>query len=186
VRVVSLTSFTLAAKQLGMSAAAVTRHIQMLESHLNMRLLNRSTRHLSLTDTGREYLDGCRTIIEKLDEMEFNVVQTTRDPSGKLKLASPSTFASSCLGALLSSYRALHTKVDFEVTTFDSPIDPVEGGFDVCFMDDPRFTSSTLVSRTLTRIDQVVVASPSYLATHGIPRTPSALNRHGLLGSVYI
>lgn len=181
IRVVNLASFSVAAKQLGMSAAAVTRHVHMLESHLNMRLLNRTTRHLSLTDAGREYLDGCRSIIEKLDEIEFNVGQTTRDPSGKLRLASPSTFASSRLGALLSSYRALHTKVDFEVTTFDTPIDPIEGGFDVCFMDDPHFTSSILVSRTLTRIDQVVVASPAYLAAHGVPKTPSSLNQHGLL-----
>ena len=97
-RVVDLASFNLAARQLGMSAAAVTRSVSMLEAHLNMRLLNRTTRSLSLTEVGKEYLDGCRTIIEKLDEMESNLVQTTRDPRGTLRIATPMTFATSGLG----------------------------------------------------------------------------------------
>jgi len=83
-RVVDLASFNLAARQLGMSAAAVTRSVGTLEAHLNMRLLNRTTRSLSLTDVGREYLDGCRAIIEKLDEIESNLLETTRDPQGAL------------------------------------------------------------------------------------------------------
>ena len=99
-RVVDLASFNLAARQLGMSAAAVTRSVSMLEAHLNMRLLNRTTRSLSLTEVGKEYLDGCRTIIEKLDEMESNLVQTTRDPRGTLRIATPMTFATSGLGTL--------------------------------------------------------------------------------------
>ncbi|MEW6344655.1 MAG: LysR family transcriptional regulator [Pseudomonadota bacterium] len=180
-RVVDLASFNLAARQLGMSAAAVTRSVSMLEAHLNMRLLNRTTRSLSLTEVGKEYLDGCRTIIEKLDEMESNLVQTTRDPRGTLRIATPMTFATSGLGTLLASYRTLHPRVDFDVTTYDMHIDMVEGGFDVCFSDDRRLASSTLVSRTLTSIEEVTVASPSYLARHGTPRDPAALNRHGLL-----
>ena len=180
-RVVDLASFNLAARQLGMSAAAVTRSVSMLEAHLNMRLLNRTTRSLSLTEVGKEYLDGCRTIIEKLDEMESNLVQTTRDPRGTLRIATPMTFAASGLGNLLATYRTLHPRVDFDITTFDTHIDMVEGGYDVCFSDDRRLASSTLVSRTLTSIEEVTVASPSYLARHGTPRDPAALNRHGLL-----
>jgi DNA-binding transcriptional LysR family regulator len=180
-RVVDLASFNLAAKQLGMSAAAVTRSVGTLEAHLNMRLLNRTTRGLSLTDVGREYLDGCRTIIEKLDEMESNLLETTRDPQGTLRIATPMTFAAAGLGALLAAYRTLHPRVDFDVTTFDTPIDLVGGGFDVCFSDDRRLASSSLVSRTLTSINEMTVASPAYLARHGTPRDPAALNRHGLL-----
>jgi DNA-binding transcriptional LysR family regulator len=148
---------------------------------LNMRLLNRTTRSLSLTEVGREYLDGCRTIIEKLDEMESNLVQTTRDPRGTLRIATPMTFAAAGLGTLLASYRALHPRVDFDVTTYDTHIDMVEGGYDVCFSDDRRLASSTLISRALTSIEEVTVASPAYLARHGTPRDPAALNRHGLL-----
>ena len=180
-RVVDLASFHLAARQLGMSAAAVTRSVGTLEAHLNMRLLNRTTRSLSLTDVGREYLGGCRAIIEKLDEMESNLLETTRDPQGTLGIATPMTFAASGLGALLSAYRALHPRVDFDVTTFDTHIDLVEGGFDVCFSDDRRLANSSLVSRTLTSVDDVTVASPTYLARHGVPCDPAALNQHGLL-----
>ncbi len=180
-RVVDLGSFSLAAQQLGLSTAAVTRSVGMLEAHLNMRLLNRTTRSPSLTEIGKDYLDGCRTVIEKLDEMESNLVQATRDPSGTLRIAAPMTFVEAGLGALLASYRSLHPRIDFDVTTYDRQIDIVEGAFDVCFSDDRRLARSTLVSRRLTSVEEVVVASPTYLARHGAPRDPSALNGHSLL-----
>jgi DNA-binding transcriptional LysR family regulator len=180
-RVVDLASFNLAARQLGISSAAVSRSVSMLEAHLSMRLLNRTTRSLSLTEVGKEYLDGCRTIIEKLDEIESNLMQTSRDPRGTLRIATPMTFATSGLGTLLATYRTLHRHVDFDVTTYDTHIDMVEGGYDVCFSDDLRFASSTLISRRLTSIEEVTVATPAYLARHGTPRDPAALNRHGLL-----
>jgi DNA-binding transcriptional LysR family regulator len=180
-RVVDLASFNLAARQLGMSAAAVTRSVGMLEAHLNMRLLNRTTRSLSLTEAGREYLDGCRTIIDKLDEVESNLVRATRDPRGTLRIAASMSFASAGLGALLAAYRALHPRVGFDITTFDTHIDMIEGGYDVCFCDDRRVASATLVSRALTTIRELTVASPVYLAQHGVPADPAALNEHCLL-----
>jgi DNA-binding transcriptional LysR family regulator len=180
-RVVDLGSFHLAAKQLGMSAAAVTRSVGMLEAHLNMRLLNRTTRSLSLTEIGKDYLDGCREIIGKLDEMESNLMQATRDPSGTLRIAAPMTFVAMGLGALLAAYRTLHPRIDFDVTTFDTHVDMVEGGYDVCFSDDRRLASATLVSRRLTSVEEIIVASPAYLARYGTPRDPSALSGHSLL-----
>ncbi|MDE1179262.1 LysR family transcriptional regulator [Paraburkholderia sp.] len=180
-RVVDLASFTLAARQLGMSAAAVTRSVGMLEAHLNLRLLNRTTRSLSLTDVGRQYLDGCRAIIEKLDALESDLAETTCDPCGTLRIAAPTTFATCGMGAILAAYRTQHPRVAFDVTTYDTHIDMVEGGFDVCFSDDRRLPAANLVSRSLARIDDVMVASPAYLARHGAPRDPAALGRHGLL-----
>ena len=180
-RVVELSSFSLAARQLGMSAAAVTRSVGMLEAHLNMRLLNRTTRSLSLTETGREYLDGCRTIIEKLDEIESNLAQVNRDPHGTLRIAASATSVAAGLGALLSTYRIEHPRVRFDVTTFDIQVDMVEGGYDVCFCDDHRLVNSTFVSRTLTSVRDVIVASPGYLARHGTPVEPVELNTHCLL-----
>jgi DNA-binding transcriptional LysR family regulator len=180
-RVVDLNSFALAGKQLDLSAASVTRCVSMLEAHLNLRLLNRSTRSLSLTEAGQQYLDGCRVVIEKLDEVESNLHQATRDPYGTLRIASPTTFASAGLGPLLASYRALHPRVAFDVTTFDTQIDMAEGGFDVFFTDDLRRASSTMVSRRLTSIKEILVASPAYLSRHGTPRDPSVLSSHKLL-----
>lgn len=181
IRVVDLASFNLAARQLGMSAAAVTRSIGTLEAHLNVRLLNRTTRSLSLTEVGKEYLEGCREVVEKLDEIESNLVHTTRDPSGTLRIASTMTFSTTGLATLLASYRAQHPRVSFDVTTFDTDIDMIDGRFDVCFSDDRSLSSSTLVSRTLTSIDDLVVASPVYLARRGTPRDLSALGGHELL-----
>jgi DNA-binding transcriptional LysR family regulator len=180
-RVVELGSFSLAARQLGMSAAAVTRSIRMLEAHLNMRLLNRNTRSLSLTEVGKDYLQGCRTIIDRLDELESNLSQTTREVRGTLRLAAPMTFVASGLAQLLAGYRAAHPLVDFDVTTFDTRIDMVEGGFDVGFSDERRITGSTLVSRRLTVVNEIIVASPAYLARHGTPIDPHSLGEHSLL-----
>ncbi|ACR30349.1 LysR family transcriptional regulator [Burkholderia glumae] len=180
-RVVDLASFNLAARQLGMSAAAVTRSVGMLEAHLNMRLLNRTTRSLSLTEAGREYLEGCRVIIEKLEEIESNLVRASREPRGTLRIAASMCFAAAGLGELLAAYRAQHPRVGFDVTTFDTHVDMVEGGYDVCFADDRRLASATLVSRPLTTVREVVVASPAYLARHGRPAVPAALNEHSLL-----
>lgn len=180
-RVVDLSSFSLAGKQLGMSAAAVTRSVGMLEAHLNMRLLNRSTRSLSLTEAGRLYLDGCRAVIEKLDEVESDLVRATRDPSGVLRIAAPSVFASGALTALLSAYRGVNPRVDFDVTAYDSHIDMIEGGFDVCFATDRQQVNASLVSRKLTSVKEIVVASPGYLARKGVPHTPAELVEHDLL-----
>src|SRR5260370_8005182 len=112
-RVVDLASFNLAARQLGMSPAAVTRSVSMLEAHPNMRLLNRTTRGLSLTEVGKEYLDGCRTIIEKLDEIESNLIEATRDPRGTLRIAAPMRFATSRLRTPLPSSRPPPPRVYF-------------------------------------------------------------------------
>jgi DNA-binding transcriptional LysR family regulator len=180
-RVVDLGSFNMAARQLGMSPAAVTRSISMLEAHLNMRLLNRNTRSLSLTEVGKDYLDGCRAIIDRLDELESSLLETTREVSGTLRLATPMTFVASGLATLLAGYQAMHPRVEFDVTTFDTRIDVVEGGFDVWFSDDRRLSSSTLVSRCLTVVDEMLVASPRYLSRRGTPSSPSALSGHSLL-----
>jgi DNA-binding transcriptional LysR family regulator len=180
-RVVDLNSFSLAGKQLGMSAAAVTRSVGMLEAHLNMRLLNRSTRSLSLTEAGRLYLDGCRAVIEKLDEVESELVRATRDPSGVLRIAAPAVFANAGLAGLLGAYRASNPRVDFDITAYDTHIDMIEGGFDVCFATDRQPVNASLVSRKITSVQEVVVASPSYLSRRGTPRTPADLAQHDLL-----
>jgi DNA-binding transcriptional LysR family regulator len=164
-----------------MSAAAVTRSINMLEAHLNIRLINRSPRNLSLTEAGAEYLDGCRTIIGNLDEIESNLVRTTRAPHGTLRIGASSTFASAQLCALLAAYHCSQPKVDFDIHTFDAQIDMIEGGFDIGFTDSRRLPSSSLVSRVLVNFEDVLAASPSYLAREGTPGTPSMLGAHHLL-----
>ena len=180
-RIVELGSFTLAARRMGMSQAAVTRSISELESHLSARLLNRTTRSIALTDHGQEYLEGCREIIQKLEQMESLLTQTTSDPSGTLRIAVLTPFATTELAKLLSAYRTLHPRVDFSITTFDTQAGIVDGGFDVCFSDDRHPVASHLVSRPLTGLQEVIVASPTYLELSEIPHTPPELNQHALL-----
>jgi DNA-binding transcriptional LysR family regulator len=180
-RVIELNSFALAAKQLGMSAAAVTRSISMLEAHLNVRLINRSTRCLSLTEAGTLYLGGCRTIIENLDAIESNLVRSTRAPHGTLRIGAAATFASAQLCALLAAYHREQPLVDFDIRTFDAQVDMIDGGFDIGFTDSRRLPNSSLVSRVLVDFEDVLVASPAYLACKGSPTTPSMLGTHDLL-----
>ncbi|MFP3248154.1 MAG: LysR family transcriptional regulator [Paraburkholderia sp.] len=180
-RVVELGGFNLAARQLGISPAAATRNISMLEAYLNARLLNRTTRSISLTDQGRAYLDGCREVIQKLEEMKSALAHGSSDLKGTLRIAAPMPFATAELGKLLAYYRALHPGVDFHITIFDTNVDMMDGGFDVCFSDDRQPAATALISRRLTGFKEVLVASPGYLARHGAPATPSALKGHGLL-----
>lgn len=181
IAVAELGSFTVAARRLGMSPPAVTRNISMLESHLNARLLNRSTRNVALTDHGHQYLVGCREIMLKLDQMESMLAQTTSDPFGTIRVAALTPFATTELTKLVATYRTLHPRVNFSIMTFDGQIDMVDGGFDVCFSDDRYSVASHLISRRLTSLQEVVVASPTYLGLQGIPHTPPELGRHSLL-----
>lgn len=182
IRVADLSSFSLAGKQLGMSGAAVTRSIGMLEAHLGMRLMNSSPRSLSLTEAGRLYLDGCRNVIDKLDEVESDLVRTTRAPSGILRIAAPSVFADHSLALLLQRYRAANPRVDFSITVYDAQVNLIEGGFDLSFTTDRYPANTTLISREVTSVRELAVASPKYLSQHGTPETPAELAGHELIG----
>jgi DNA-binding transcriptional LysR family regulator len=181
VRVVDLGSFVLAARQMSLSPGAVTRLISTLESHLKMRLLTRSTRSLSLTDAGRLYLDGCRDIIQKLDEVDADLKRAAQDPSGMLRLAAPVLFASRELGSLLAAYRSINGRVDFEVTICDTHVNMIEGGFDVCFTSSRDVVGASLVTRRLMSVKDITVASPTYLSRRGTPTEPKTLVHHDLL-----
>ncbi|CAM2153261.1 LysR family transcriptional regulator [Pararobbsia alpina] len=181
VKVVELNSFGLAGKQLGMSPAAVSRSIALLEAHLNMRLLNRSTRSFALTEAGHEYLSGCRVIIEKLDEVESSLVMSSRQPTGTLRVATSGLFAVSGLCALLNAYRAEYPEVVFDVHTFESAADFVDGGFEIGFTTERKMRSSTLISRRLMALSRVAVASPAYLERRGRPEAPADLGEHDIV-----
>jgi DNA-binding transcriptional LysR family regulator len=114
IRVAELASFAQAAEQLGISASSVTRSISMLETDLNVLLLNRSTRKVSLTDVGREYLDSARTVIAQLDELESRLSRANREVRGTLRIVASSTFAGCGLFSLLAAYQKAHPDVCFD------------------------------------------------------------------------
>jgi DNA-binding transcriptional LysR family regulator len=180
-KVVELKSFSLAGEQLGISRPAVTRSIAMLEEHFNVRLLNRSTHNVSITEAGEAYVEGVREVLEKLDEVEAEVNRTVREPKGILRIAAPTLFSVTDLAPMLAQYRRRYPDVRLEVSLLDSHVDMVEGRFDACFVTDPKSASATLVSRELAPITPVMVASPDYLARAGTPQDPAALAAHDLL-----
>jgi DNA-binding transcriptional LysR family regulator len=146
-----------------------------------VRLMNRSTRSLSLTEAGKAYLDGCRAVTHALDEIESGLVRSAHDHYGVLRIASPAVFATTGLASLLAAYRAVAPRVDFDVTTYDTPIDVIDGGFDVCFSTDRYPVSNSLVRRPLMFIREILVASPAYLESRGKPQAPADLQQHDLL-----
>jgi DNA-binding transcriptional LysR family regulator len=181
VRIAEQRSFSIAAIQLGMSAAAASRSVNMLEAHLNLRLINRSTRSLSLTDAGTEYLNGCREVIDSLEKVESRLIKSSRAPHGILRIGCCSTFAATHLCKLLTAYSRVQSNMEFCVSTFDSNVDMIDGGFDVGFIDGRRSSAVSVVSRPLVDSDDVIVASPEYLARYGTPDTPARLNCHQLI-----
>ncbi|ALP68513.1 LysR family transcriptional regulator [Paraburkholderia caribensis] len=181
VQVIDLGSFAHAARQLNLSAAVVTRSVGLLEQHLSMRLINRSTRKLSLTDAGRQYFEGCREVIQQLDRVEADLKRATKDTSGILRVAVSTLFAHDGIGALLAEYRKGNPGATFDVSVFDGPINMIEGGFDVCFNAGRYTPPASLVSRSLLTIKDVLVATPMYLSRYGTPDHPRALVHHELL-----
>lgn len=176
-------SFTVAAKELRVSVAMVTRSVATLETHLNLRLLNRSTRSVSLTEVGHEYLLGCRELLRQLDTLEANVCSTAHEAGGSLKLAAHESFASAELSNIVARFREEEPRVDFEVTVFSSTHDLATGSFDVCFAAERRLRDSTLVCRALTQVREIIVASPDYLFRKGALTRPGELAGHDILVS---
>lgn len=175
-------NFGRAATQLNLSKAVVTRYVAMLETHLNTRLLNRTTRSLSLTEAGRNYLEGCRQIIEQLDDIDANAARMSRDPVGELRIVASTSFSLTGLTPFLAHYRSRYPHVKLHTTLLDRQVDLVEEGFDVGLVTSYLVHSVSLVSRPLMTVGTIVVASRDYVARHGAPESPSALDAHTLVG----
>lgn len=179
-RVVSTGSFTAAAKDLRMSKGAVSRHISALEEELGVRLLNRTTRRLSLTPTGQEVLLGAERMLEVAGDVEAIASQTAGTVSGLLRVSGPITFAINELSPFLSEFMTRYpdVKLDFDLT--DHSIDFVDGGYDVGVRIG-QLKDSSLIVRQLAPIQRYVVAAPSYLEKYGEPQTPEDLREHNCL-----
>ena len=175
VRVAETESFRRAAQQLDVSNALVTRSIAMLEAHLNTRLINRTTRNLSLTEAGLRYLEGCRCVLEELDHLESSVAQTESEPSGTLRVIAAGTPSLAALTPLIGGYRRLYPRVNVRLTLAEGPVDLVEDGFDVGIVGATPTRHGAFVERALATTAFVPCASAAWLAEHGEPRTPAQL-----------
>ncbi|WGS51290.1 LysR family transcriptional regulator [Paraburkholderia sp. D15] len=169
-------SFAAAARRFGLSAAMAGKHVSALESELNARLLQRTTRRLSLTDTGQTYYERCKHILEAFDEARREASDSQGAARGLLRVAAPVTFGAMHLGEVVARYLADHPHVNVEVVVGDRYVDLIDAGVDVAIrigrLDDPG-----LVTRRIAPCRMVVCASPAYLERHGTPRKPADLMR---------
>ncbi|WP_250533201.1 LysR family transcriptional regulator [Caballeronia sp. AZ10_KS36] len=175
VRVADTESFRRAAQQLDVSNALVTRAIAMLEAHLRTRLINRTTRNLSLTEAGTRYLEGCRALLEELDHLESAVTHTEGEPSGTLRVVASSALSLLTLTPLIDGFRKLYPKVNVRLTLAERHVDLVEDGYDVGIVAAFMVSSTALVERPIGVSALIPVATPAFLAEHGMPASPADL-----------
>ncbi|HEY2024393.1 LysR family transcriptional regulator [Paraburkholderia sp.] len=178
VKVADLGSFVGAAGALDLSTAVVTRHVADLEARLGTRLLNRTTRRLSLTESGATYLERVRHILTDLEGVEQMVVARNHEPIGTLRIVAPVVFGLHSLAPVVQSYAARFPEVVPDVTLADRPVDLVEEGFDVGILVARHMRSASIVTRRLTTGYMTVCATPAYLAQHGTPTRPEDLLKH--------
>lgn len=181
VKVADLGSFARAAAQLDMSNAVVTRHVADLEGRLGTRLMNRTTRSLSLTEAGQVYLERTRQILEELDDAEQMVLERTHEPIGTLRIVAPVVFGMHNFGQVLRDYTQRYPRVIPDITLVDRSVDLVEEGFDVGIAIARNIRSASVVSRRLTTGCLVVCAAGTYLQRHGPVDHPAALATHACL-----
>jgi DNA-binding transcriptional LysR family regulator len=179
--VVDAGSFVAAGEALGMSKAAVSRHVSELEQRLRVRLMHRTTRRLSLTEEGEVFLARCRDILAAIDASEAELSSRTDIASGQLKISVPVSFGIRHLAPLWHDFLEAHPRVSLDVQLADRVIDLVDEGFDLA-VRIARLPDSSLVSRQLAATRLVLCASPRYLKLHGKPKHPSELAQHEVLG----
>ena len=167
-------SFAAAARRFGLSPAMAGKHVSAIEADLNVRLLQRTTRRLSLTDAGQTYYERCKRILEAFDEANREAGDSQGTAHGVLRVAAPVTFGAMHLGDIVARYLEDHPHVNVEVLLGDRYVDLMDAGVDVAIRIG-RLTDPRLVTRRLAPCRMVVCASPAYLERHGAPRKPEDL-----------
>lgn len=178
--VVNAGSFNRAAEQLQTSTAAVSRRVAGLERELGVRLLNRTTRRLDLTESGKQFYADVTTVMQSLEEAEERVSGASEQIRGTLRVAAPLTFGTQCLGPLLPAFLRQHPELRLQVQLEDQLTDMIADQVDLAIRIGTLPDSSYVATR-IADIDRVVCASPDYLAQHGAPQTPDDLKSHNCL-----
>jgi DNA-binding transcriptional LysR family regulator len=182
--VVDAGSFAKAADKLDLSRGMTSRYVAQIEAHLGVRLLNRTTRRLSLTETGNDYYQRATQVLALVDEAEHAAAQEATQPSGTLRINTSVAFGSRHAGAAISGYLQRYPEVRIDLTLNDRVVDLVEEGFDVA-VRIARKVDPGLVARPITRARMVACASPEYVRRHGMPKSPADLARHNCLTYAY-
>lgn len=183
--IVAARSFTGAARALGLSKSAVSKQVARLEDRLGARLLDRTTRRLSLTEAGAVFYERCARIVAEAEAAERAVGELVTAPRGLLKITAPMSFGQLHLGPAIADFNRRHPAVRIDLTLDDRMADLVGEGFDVAIRI-ARLPPSSLVARRLAVNRRIVCGAPAYFAEHGIPRQPQDLRRHNCLNYSYL
>jgi len=184
VYVAETTSFTQAAKKLNISTAHVSRRITALEQRLNVKLLYRTTRKVSLTQEGQLFYQHCRNVLDGIEEAERVVTNLQQKPQGHIKLTAPVTYGEQKILPLVNDFIQQHNEVQVSAYLSNQKVDMVEQGFDLAIRLG-KLADSTLMAKKLGSRTNYLCASPQYLEQYGMPHSLSELNDHScLLGTL--
>lgn len=176
-RVVETKSFTGAADLLGLPKSTVSRKLAQLEERLGVRLLQRTTRKLALTDAGQAYYERCAKIVADAAAAEKLVTDMQATPRGMLRVTAPVDLSTAFLGPMLAAFCSEHPEISIELAAADQVVDLIEDGFDVGIRFGP-LQESTFAARRLCRVHMQLWAAKSYIARRGMPRSPDELDDH--------
>jgi LysR family transcriptional activator of dmlA len=165
------------ARELDLTPPAVTKRLAMLELRLGVRLVNRTTRRLSLTSEGEIYLAHASRILAEINEMEDLVSSSRATPRGLLRINAPLGFGRTTLAPLMSEYAKRHPEVEVQLELTDRPVDLVEQGFDLAVRFG-ELPDTRLSARRILPNRRFLCASPAYLQKHGVPQTLTDLSSH--------
>ena len=184
VAVVECGSFSLAAKQLNLTKSAISKRINQLEDDLGIRLLNRTTRKLSLTEAGERYFEYASQALNLAQQGVDAVSELQGSPQGRLKITVPMSFGVLHIAPLISEFLARYPKIEVDLNLEDKMVDLVKDGFDLGIRIG-ELTSSNLIAKRLAPCKSVLCASPDYLEEFGTPQKPSDLVGHNCLRYSY-
>lgn len=179
-RVVGAGSLSAAARELGLSPALVSRRLAALEARLGVRLINRTTRSLHLTDDGATYFEACQRVLADIEEADATVSAGRVEPRGALRVALPASFGHQHIAPLVPRFAERYPQVQLALSLSDRTVNLIEEGFDLA-VRIAHLEDSSLTARKLAPNRRVVCASPEYLRRHGAPKTPGELVQHNCL-----
>ncbi|MFI8620419.1 LysR substrate-binding domain-containing protein [Marinomonas sp. NPDC078689] len=185
VSVVTEGSFSRAAELLQLSPQLVSKYVSQLEDKLNVRLLNRTTRRVNLTEAGMQYLQHAQQILASIDEMDQQLGGLHQNPKGTLRISAPVSFSIKHLAPLLAEFQKQYPLIDLDLQLNDRKVDVVDEGFDVVLRIG-ELKSSSLVAKHIAPVRVILCASPDYLKQHGTPTCPEDLKHHRYLHYSYM
>jgi DNA-binding transcriptional LysR family regulator len=183
-KVVETGSFSRAAADLSVSKATISKAVQRLEARIGAPLLNRTSRRLALTETGRDCAASAARIVAEAETAEAEASRHSSEASGTVRIAAPMSFGITYVGPALPDLLRKHPKLSVDLNLSDERVDLIGGGFDLA-LRIATLADSTLRARRICRVPLHLIAAPAYLKRRGRPEHPSALERHDCVGYAY-